>query len=732
MGQGLDAFFFFLKQFAAVVDVRNALAMAHAMELGELEVRRAGLNGVPLDLFLGDEAMLEEAVSLQTRAAALGETALAIPYLARSEVSELLEVLERVAVTGYAVPGGCECPNWLNVKCAMALVDRWMRTVQQRAPEGPDRTTLLAKLRQLSAAAFSSKKLRAPDAAVVVAREREREKQRAVMGPLNVEEDLPSDAQFSTALEIAQDTLRVVLKRFCWLYRVEVIEGDGNCYYRAVVRALTPHVPRDFEDACSLQLRKLVNDERQLTVSSEMKELSEFEVSDESDRKTMAVAGVWADHVQIAKVAAFLGRRIWLLRCDDAELKMDEKGQLAPSELYRIGPESAAAAPPILLYYQASPGHFETLTAASRPSLQELLDGELPDVSLTGLCDCFFRFESAQHQLEEMRAQCRDYAVPYEVRQAVSGELPAAAEVLSKQLATFRGLVGARFWVADVADDKAYPLFGELAEQLADDAKARPGDDSFGPLQQLADRLLMYKPVSTVYGARDMMSMGGMGLGMGMSALGGARAGMSEDYGTDDDAWPVGMYSPTVRRREALSPLPERKPLQFHAAAVTEYVQPSSASKRWVGGDAHDNNSVFGETPAPEPRRARVRRPNVPAESASELLESDDVLLEEWEPLLLTAAKGGIQKVVLEVHGITISPQALRVCFEAIAKLAASKQLKGAVHLQMTSCRLDDDCCCILLKPPRNVSFVALEKCAFNAPMFEVKFKVKQHMAVKT
>ncbi len=119
------------------------------------------------------------------------------------------------------------------------------------------------------------------------------------------------------------------------------------------------------------------------------------------------------------------------------------------------------------------------------------------------------------------------------------------------------------------------------------------------------------------------------------------------------------------------------------------------------------------------------------AESASDLLESDDVTIEEWEPLLLKAAGSAPQKVMLEVHGIAISPQALRVCFEAIAKLSNAKLLKAAVHLQITGCRLDDDCCSILLKPPRNLSFISLEKCTFNLPKFEMRFKVKQHLAIK-
>jgi len=181
-----------------------------------------------------------------------------------------------------------------------------------------------------------------------------------------------------------------------------------------------------------------------------------------------------------------------------------------------------------------------------------------------------------------------------------------------------------------------------------------------------------------------------------------------------------------------VKPQPDKKPLQFQPPAVTEYVgSPHSSSfMRSSFGGAHDNNSPENVPPVSQVARRRV---GMPAESASDLLGSDDVMVEEWEPLLLKVSGSGAtnQKVMLEVKGIPISQQGLKVCFEAIAKLTASKQLKAAVHLSIVDCRLDDDCCCILLKPPRNLSFISLERCTFNLPKFETRFKVKQHLAIK-
>jgi hypothetical protein len=363
-----------------------------------------------------------------------------------------------------------------------------------------------------------------------------------------------------------------------------------------------------------------------------------------------------------------------------------------------------------------------------------------------------------------MSAQLRDYLVPYEVRESIRSEIPGTADVLSKQLATFRSLLSKRFKVADVASDKAYSLFGELAERLDQDARAGPGDDSFGPLQQLADRLLLHKSMSsygtaTNYGAgagfgagamgygagggmglgRDMMGVGGMGMGGGMSALGTMRSGMADDYMSDDERWPVGMYSPTTATRSRSEPprqpsvtslpQPDKKPLQFQPPAVAEYVGgPHTGSIMRAGFGANDNNNSPDNVPPVEARQVVRRRVGMAAESASELLVSDDVTMEEWEPLLLKAPLNGTgkQKVILEVRGIPISQQALKVCFEAIAKLTLSKQLKAPVHLSIVDCRLNDDCCCILLKPPRNLSFISLDKCTFNLPVFEMRFKVKQ------
>ena len=482
-----------------MVDARNAAAVGRAMELSEVDVRRAGLSGAALELFCsGHSAPLSDAESLLERAVARSAASSVVPRVEAADEGTLVAVLERTAVTGYQ---SGDLPNWVNVRCGLMAVERWSRQMQQSGESEERKNAVAAKLRRVAAKVFCSKALRFPSAESVSARGEERRKEAEVLGGADaMEEDVPANAEFCTAMEIAQDTLRAILKRFCWPYRVESIEGDGNCYYRSVVRALTPHVPRDFEDALSLHLRKLVNDITLLHDSREMKELSEFEVVDESDRKTMAVAGVWADHVQIAKVAAFLGRRIWLLRCDDAELSMSEEGVLMPSVHYQIGPEAGEQEPPIVLYYQASPGHFETLISAQvrQLTLQEVL--ERATTTLLPVCDLYFRFETQQAALADMSLLHRtDFTLPIEVRQELAADVASSAETLLRQLLQFQTLLKRDFSMEAARSHRAWALFGDLAQQLRDAAeagdKSQASFDAFGPLQQLRQRLLLHRMI---------------------------------------------------------------------------------------------------------------------------------------------------------------------------------------------------------------------------------------------
>eukprot|EP01097_Dermamoeba_algensis_P007691 TRINITY_DN4908_c0_g4_i1.p1 TRINITY_DN4908_c0_g4~~TRINITY_DN4908_c0_g4_i1.p1 ORF type:complete len:504 (-),score=112.68 TRINITY_DN4908_c0_g4_i1:1180-2691(-) len=78
------------------------------------------------------------------------------------------------------------------------------------------------------------------------------------------------------------------------------VPGDGNCFYRAVVKYFLPNVPHDYEDTISLTLRELLNK------NDANDPFKEFYINNENDASTMRNAGVWADHIQIKKASNFL------------------------------------------------------------------------------------------------------------------------------------------------------------------------------------------------------------------------------------------------------------------------------------------------------------------------------------------------------------------------------------------------------------------------------------------
>lgn len=361
-------------------EFRDALAMAEAVGVAPGDLIAHGLADRPLALVrarLGAvngtaaaEALLsaETERPLRTVRERIQQLAL-LPMLASTPEPELTAMLEAAAVTSYLVPGDAHLPNWPNVACALEAVGRMNRVVTQAAHslEATTRAQLEAKLRRVAVAAFNSRALRHPTVEAVAGscersrrflalildlfadRAEQRRKHAHVLG--QVTEDVPPSVESGSSLEAAQHTFRSVLVQHCWALRLLPVEGDGNCFFRAVVKALTPHVPRDHEDMLSLELRKSINSAARNGPGSPRAILADFEVEHESDASTMAQAGVWADHVQMAKVAALLQRSVWLVRCDDDELQLDASGRLVPSEHYRIGGE-ATTLEPVVLFYQ--------------------------------------------------------------------------------------------------------------------------------------------------------------------------------------------------------------------------------------------------------------------------------------------------------------------------------------------------------------------------------------------
>lgn len=152
----------------------------------------------------------------------------------------------------------------------------------------------------------------------------------------------PSDRQSIAFTEV----VRQWLKNHGWT--VSDVRGDGNCFFRSIVRALfhtaTPscgYTSGPEEDSLSLYLRKEIN---------AMEIYQEYMVFSDNEQLMMGQPGVWADAIQVAKVSQYLEVPIHVVRCDDPGLKFNsDSGCIVPSSLYQYG-NNFDEHPLILLY----------------------------------------------------------------------------------------------------------------------------------------------------------------------------------------------------------------------------------------------------------------------------------------------------------------------------------------------------------------------------------------------
>jgi hypothetical protein len=99
-------------------------------------------------------------------------------------------------------------------------------------------------------------------------------------------------------------------------------------------------------------------------------QLDEFMAEGVDDGATMAQGGVWASHVQVVQTAAFLERRVVLLRPDDrrldCRLQSDaRRSRLAASDTYTIAPPRSRARRSVTLLYSPWPGHYDAAVPRS-------------------------------------------------------------------------------------------------------------------------------------------------------------------------------------------------------------------------------------------------------------------------------------------------------------------------------------------------------------------------------
>ena len=150
------------------------------------------------------------------------------------------------------------------------------------------------------------------------------------------------------------------------------VRGDGNCFYRAVVKALFAPValPENLEGALSLFLREQMNPATEAAAA-----VGGVEGAVErgvNDAETMSRNGTWADSVQIFKAANYLRCPIFVVTCADRGLLFDVVNNTAlPSDSYCIQPrhnpeDDAPGGPgravdtPLYIHYDPY-GHYETI-----------------------------------------------------------------------------------------------------------------------------------------------------------------------------------------------------------------------------------------------------------------------------------------------------------------------------------------------------------------------------------
>jgi len=178
--------------------------------------------------------------------------------------------------------------------------------------------------------------------------------------------DIKFDPLYLSVDELNQHSFRNIVHRVFNNYHLVKIQSDGNCFFRAVIKYFWQNCPQNVEDEASLMIRKLINPSSKLkrkrecyqdraSPKKEMKRepsesnqiltvqnesnytcYDEFEEAGVNDEETMQNSGVWADHLQVLKLSAYLERSIWLYRYDDLNIKIDENGKLIPGNDYQI------------------------------------------------------------------------------------------------------------------------------------------------------------------------------------------------------------------------------------------------------------------------------------------------------------------------------------------------------------------------------------------------------------
>eukprot|EP01119_Soliformovum_irregulare_P013474 TRINITY_DN3588_c0_g1_i1.p1 TRINITY_DN3588_c0_g1~~TRINITY_DN3588_c0_g1_i1.p1 ORF type:complete len:741 (-),score=228.72 TRINITY_DN3588_c0_g1_i1:756-2696(-) len=325
---------------------------------------------------------------------------------------------------------------------------------------------------------------------------------------------MPDWTFLTEAAYVNESFLRILEKYF---FRILKIDGDGNCFYRAVIKNLFPNVPKEIENQLSHSLRLKINDDvkevpmgnpSQVEISKKRKdqekkesefveislsdgkqEIEEFvapvpvqvesvvQVEDTiqlesvksdaatdvvegkmmidkgfiednvNDAETMKRDGVWADHIQITKLMLVFKLKLIIVRYDDANLQLnlpERKVTVGRDFQLEAGSQGNDASssedmPTILLYYNPTPGHYETILPKdySLPVFENEYhrfeevctkvtdnqwtnDSERFTIHPLDICRVLFALEEETMSLKDLHSTLWD--CPYELKETITTE----------------------------------------------------------------------------------------------------------------------------------------------------------------------------------------------------------------------------------------------------------------------------------------------------------------------
>jgi hypothetical protein len=346
-------------------------------------------------------------------------------------------------------------PNWPGMYCCFQTLHNINESIKQHANSLngglclEEAQHLETRLQVIKCYLFNS-----PDAHKSI-HPKEVELQDVDLTPFQYKQEYELLFEFLSTADYVMDSFKKIVVDHT-PYNIIKIDGDGNCFFRAIIRHTYPSISRNWEDKLSLGLRQRLNqgEERQLQENGKGSEYTfhGFVIENVNDSLTMAKAGVWADHVQVQKLSILLKNPLFLYTFDDVTIRMDKNGILRPGKDYMIGTHYEGS--PISLYYTPSPGHYEVMMLPQPPELRTSLEEDIihleyflettrvPHIDLPAqnLCSVFFRLEAEVSLIEQVAKQ-GGWLAAREIKQAIDAEVHERSTAFFSSFSRYRRII---------------------------------------------------------------------------------------------------------------------------------------------------------------------------------------------------------------------------------------------------------------------------------------------------